>query len=376
MNQLTEKYRPKKFSEMIGNEGTVQVLRNTIKLNRVVRGYMLSGPYGCGKTTLARLFSVALNCLDSQEGEPCLKCPNCISIGGGTNPDVIEIDAGSSGKVDDIRDLLDRLNFAPVGTIKYRIVIVDECHQLTKQAASAMLKTLEDTESSLFIFATTNPEKVIDTIISRTMPFKIGLPVASILRERLAEICEIEKIPYDESGLRLLVRASGKHIRDALSGLQQVSMIGGVFPENIEKVFASAAQRSRFFEIILDILVGNSYINKLDDLNSEGMSWMEILSELMKCLIESNMAVLGADYVEPETSILLNEHSGREFYGEAMGLIADFPSPNTDLMSQAAVYYFLNQIGNLNRKSILVEAKDERKQSGGFSLADIAARNT
>ena len=169
---LYRKYRPQTFAEVVGQEHVVQTLTNSIKGNNISHAYLFSGPRGSGKTTIARLFAKAINCEKPKNGfEPCNECSSCLEIMGAKSMDLIEIDAASHTGVDDIRELIDGIKFAPVKS-KYKIFIIDECHQLSKSASNALLKTLEEPPAhAIFLLATTESHKMIPTILSRCQKF-------------------------------------------------------------------------------------------------------------------------------------------------------------------------------------------------------------
>src|SRR3989344_8681904 len=168
---LYRKYRPQNFNEVVGQEYIVQTLKNSIANESVSHAYLFSGPRGSGKTTLARIFAKTINCQSQKNGQPCNKCDSCVEITASKSLDLIEIDAASHTGVDDVRELIDGIRFTPVKS-KYKIFIIDECHQLSKSAANALLKTLEEPPAhAIFILATTELLKVLPTILSRCQKF-------------------------------------------------------------------------------------------------------------------------------------------------------------------------------------------------------------
>jgi DNA polymerase-3 subunit gamma/tau len=168
---LSRKYRPQNFNEIIGQPHLVDTLVNSINLNRIAHGYLFSGLRGVGKTTAARVFAKTLNCLDNKDNVTCEKCQNCIEIKGSRSLDVIELDGASNRGIDEIREIKETVKYPPVSS-KYKIFIIDEVHMLTKEAFNALLKTLEEPpDNVIFILATTNPFKIPDTILSRTLRF-------------------------------------------------------------------------------------------------------------------------------------------------------------------------------------------------------------
>lgn len=218
---LYRKYRPQKFSEVIGQEHVVQTLTNSIKGNNISHAYLFSGPRGSGKTTIARLFAKAINCAKPDGAEPCNKCSSCLEIMTGNSIDLVEIDAASHTGVDDVRQLIDGIKFAPIKS-KYKIFIVDECHQLSKSAANALLKTLEEPPAhAIFILATTESHKLPATILSRCQKFDFKrLQVPEIVK-KLEFISKKENVKFDESALSLIALNSRGSFRDAESLLDE-----------------------------------------------------------------------------------------------------------------------------------------------------------
>ncbi|MBM7783573.1 DNA polymerase III subunit gamma and tau [Tenggerimyces flavus] len=224
---LYRRYRPETFAEVIGQDHVTGPLGHALRNNRVNHAYLFSGPRGCGKTTSARILARCLNCEKGPTPEPCGECQSCrdLARGGPGNIDVIEIDAASHGGVDDARDLRERAFFSPVSS-RFKIYIVDEAHMVTTQGFNALLKLVEEPPEHLkFIFATTEPDKVIGTIRSRTHHYPFRLVPPKTLQDYLAELAEHEKVTIDHGVLPLVVRAGGGSVRDTLSVLDQ--LIGG-----------------------------------------------------------------------------------------------------------------------------------------------------
>jgi DNA polymerase-3 subunit gamma/tau len=221
---LYRKYRPSIFADVIGQEHITVPLSNALESGRIHHAYLFSGPRGCGKTSSARIMARSLNCENGPTPNPCGECQSCKDLvaNGPGSIDVIELDAATHGLVDDARDLRDKAFFAPVSS-KYKIYIIDEAHQLGPGAANALLKVVEEPPPHvLFIFATTEPDKLIATIRSRTHHYPFRLVPPGILQEHLQKVCDQEKVKVEKGVLPLVVRASGGSVRDALSVLGQL----------------------------------------------------------------------------------------------------------------------------------------------------------
>ncbi|HMY08927.1 MAG TPA: DNA polymerase III subunit gamma/tau, partial [Marmoricola sp.] len=200
---LYRRYRPETFAELIGQDHVTEPLRAALANNRVNHAYLFSGPRGCGKTTSARILARALNCEQAPIADPCGQCQSCVDLGrdGAGSVDVIEIDAASHGGVDDARDLRERAFFAPVSS-RYKVYIIDEAHMVSKQGFNALLKLVEEPPEHLkFIFATTEPDKVIPTIRSRTHHYPFRLISPRTLSDYLAQVCQQEGVAIEPAAL-------------------------------------------------------------------------------------------------------------------------------------------------------------------------------
>ena len=237
---LYRRYRPDTFDDVIGQEHVTEPLRRALANNKVNHAYLFSGPRGCGKTTSARILARSLNCEQGPTPTPCGQCQSCLDLarGGPGSIDVIELDAASNGGVEDARDLRERAFFAPVQS-RYKIYIVDEAHMVTQAGFNALLKLVEEPPPHVkFIFATTEPDKVIGTIRSRTHHYPFRLVPPKVLAGYLATLCEAEGVAIDADVLPLVVRAGAGSVRDSLSVLDQ--LLGAASAEGVDYQMASA----------------------------------------------------------------------------------------------------------------------------------------
>ncbi len=246
---LYRKYRPQSFADVYGQKSAIDILTNSIVKKRVGHAYLFSGSRGCGKTSVARIFAKAINCLDrqnlpdgSQGFEPCGHCSNCESIKSGESLDVIEIDGASNNGVDNIRDLKENVTLAPL-TSKYKIYIVDEVHMLSQGAFNALLKTLEEPpEHVIFILATTEPNKVPVTIRSRCQHIPFHTISPQDIYKRLEEVCRSENFNFEPAALWEISRQADGALRDALSLLEQVTAAGDITLANVEASFGTGSR--------------------------------------------------------------------------------------------------------------------------------------
>ncbi len=219
-----QKYRPKFFREVVGQEIVIKILKNFLKKDDIPHGYLFAGERGTGKTSVARIYAKALNCLNRQEGEPCGQCRICKLFDENKFLDVIELDAASHRRIDDIRNIQEHIGFRPLQG-KYKVFIIDEAHSLTEEASHALLKTLEEPpEHAIFVLATTEPHKILSTILSRVQRLdfrRISLPK---IVEKLKFIAEKENIPYEESALYLIAEEAGGSLRDAETLFEKIAL--------------------------------------------------------------------------------------------------------------------------------------------------------
>ncbi|MCT6835387.1 MAG: DNA polymerase III subunit gamma/tau, partial [Acinetobacter baumannii] len=219
---LYRKWRPRTFDSVIGQEDITNTLKNAIKRGTISHAFLFAGPRGTGKTSCAKIFAKALNCTNLQDGEPCNECENCLAADKGAMADIMEIDAASNNGVDEIREIRDKVKYAPTQG-KYKVYIIDEVHMLSMGAFNALLKTLEEPpEHVVFILATTELQKVPATIISRTQRYNFKRISQADLEKRMKYILDQENIKYDDKALAVIAEVADGGMRDALSILDQL----------------------------------------------------------------------------------------------------------------------------------------------------------
>lgn len=302
---LYRAYRPKSFSEVAGQKHVVKTLQNAIKLDKVSHAYLFSGPRGTGKTTIAKILAKAINCEHGPAIEPCNKCDVCAAINAGSNPDVIEIDAASNNGVDEIREIRDKVRFLP-SMSRRKVYIIDEVHMLSTGAFNALLKTLEEPPKHvIFILATTEPQKIPLTILSRVQRFDfLGISEKEII-EVLNRVCKSEKIKISDEALDIISTSCDGGMRDALSLLDQAISYSASGVVEASDVLAVSGNVSN---ITLLELLNNVYnkeqasaVSALDDIISSGKEVTKILSDLIELL--KNVLLYNAGVYDKNKSI-------------------------------------------------------------------------
>lgn len=309
---LYRTYRPQTFEDVAGQSHVTITLKNAIKENRIAHAYLFAGPRGTGKTTIAKILAKAINC--TGDHPPCNECPNCKAITQGDHPDVIEIDAASNNGVNEVRDLIDKVKYAPINA-KYKVYIIDEVHMMTSGAFNALLKTIEEPPAHvIFIFATTEPNKVLPTIISRCQRFDFNKVSMHDIKYRLSVVCKNEGIEIDENGLTLIAQLADGGMRDALSILDQCvaycsshidvndirKIYGVVTSEDIGKLFYSVYKK--------DV---DSFVKDIQKYSDMGMDIKRLTADFIHMLKDS----LILDYSENSTLVSdMNKDMIRKYF--------------------------------------------------------------
>ncbi|MAF08672.1 MAG: DNA polymerase III subunit gamma/tau [Acidiferrobacteraceae bacterium] len=284
---LARKWRPRRFADVVGQDHVVNALRNALEQNRVHHAFLFSGTRGVGKTTLARLLAKALNCEQGQQPEPCGECGTCQSVDEGRFIDLIEIDAASRTRVDDTREILDNVQYAPTQG-RYKIYLIDEVHMLSGHSFNALLKTLEEPPPHVkFLLATTDPQKLPATILSRCLQFNLRLLTAQEIGGHLEQIVRSEDLGFDGTGLEILSRAADGSMRDGLSLLDQSIAFGDGSVTGSEVRDMLGMIESHHVDAILLALAakdGNQLLDTVASMTERPVDYMSALDELLVVL--------------------------------------------------------------------------------------------
>ena len=301
---LYRTYRPSRFDEIVGQEYIVKILKNTIKNKRIAHAYLFAGPRGTGKTTIAKLFAKAINCEDFNE-EACDNCPSCLAFKENNHPDIIELDAASNNSVDDIREIIEQVPYSPI-VGKYKVYIIDEVHMLSSSAFNALLKTLEEPPAHVvFILATTDPQKIIPTVLSRCQRYNFSKISNLNMEKKMVEILNKEHLQYEDKALDEVAMLAEGGMRDALSILEQILSYNndGIFLEDVQRIFGLSTKEEKV-ELLIKIhndLTGS--INLLRQMYDSGIDPKRLCIDLLEIIKESLI------YSDDQNETLLNKLS-------------------------------------------------------------------
>src|SRR4051812_2438441 len=304
---LYRKYRPQRFSELVGQEHVSTALRNAVRDGRVGHAYLFSGPRGTGKTTTARLLAKALNCTNrGDDGDPCGECESCVAIAEGSSLDVIEVDAASRSKVDEMRDLLERVAYLSAGGAK-KVYILDEVHMLSGSAEAALLKTLEESPAHVvFVLATTDPLKVAPTIRSRTQHYEFTLYTVDEILGHLLDVAAKEGVDASRDALAIIARAAAGSMRDSLSLLDQAIAHGALDVEQVSQLIGGSAVIGRLglLQSVIDEDVAGALVG-LGELLDHGYEPRRLTEDLLATsrdafLLTSAKGRVRVDVPEPD----------------------------------------------------------------------------
>jgi len=284
---LARKWRPKDFSETVGQEHVLQALMNALETGRLHHAYLFTGTRGVGKTTIARILAKALNCETGVTAEPCGKCSACQEIDEGRFIDLIEVDAASKTKVDDTRDLLDNVQYAAARG-RYKVYLIDEVHMLSKSSFNALLKTLEEPpEHVKFLLATTDPQKLPVTVLSRCLQFNLKRMTPRLISDRLTYICGEEKIEFEPAALAMIARAADGSMRDALSLLDQaIAYCGGKIEEAPTATMLGTIDRDHVMRLMKLLAAGDAkgIIEAIREIDEQFPDYSRLLDDVARDL--------------------------------------------------------------------------------------------
>ena len=327
---LARKWRPKTFADTVGQEHVLKALMNALETGRLHHAYLFTGTRGVGKTTIARILAKALNCDNGVSANPCGECSACHEIDEGRFVDLIEVDAASKTKVDDTRDLLDNVQYAAARG-RYKVYLIDEVHMLSKSSFNALLKTLEEPpEHVKFLLATTDPQKLPVTVLSRCLQFNLKRMTPRLISERLTHICGAEEIDFEPAALALLARAADGSMRDALSLLDQaIAYCGGKIDEVQTATMLGTIDRDHVARIMNLLAKGNAkgIVELIREIDEQFPDYSRLLDDIARDLQRvAVFQVVGASDSEDE-------------YAEAeiADLAAQIPTEDVQLYYQVAI---------------------------------------
>ena len=391
-----QKYRPLNLDELVGQEFISITLKQALISQKIAPAYLFNGPRGTGKTSSARIFAKSLNCLSSKQPtpNPCGKCELCIQIAEGNALDIIEIDAASNTGVENIREIIDRARFAPTQA-RWKVYVIDECHMLSTAASNALLKTIEEPpEKVVFILATTNPERVINTIQSRCQKFDFKRISSNTIFNNLSAIANKESIKFEDQALKLIAKRSNGGMRDAQSLLDQLSLLpNGVTTKNVQSLLGEVSEND--LTDLINALINNqpeSLLISCNNLYDAGNEPNEILVGLLNITRDLLLKTLNNNYSEMYyTSIEFQDELNKFSYNISKNRIIDWhnklknvdyqikTSDNPRLWLEIHLTSLLEE--NINRtiinkkelinKQVISEDNKTNNESGNFNKKEL-----
>ncbi len=379
---MARKWRPQNFGEMIGQEHVATTIENAIKGGRIHHAFLFTGTRGVGKTTSARILAKTLNCSEGDVWIPCGNCQSCTSITSGNSLDVLEVDGASNNGVDDVRSLIEQVQYAPMHG-KYRIIIIDEVHMLTKSAFNALLKTLEEPPAhAVFIFATTEANKIPQTILSRIQRFDFRRIGPSQITSRLNFICTQEGITHDSKALHLIAEQGDGSMRDALTLFDQVYAFSGkeFTIESVRSILGVPS--SDIYHTLMKSIIDHNQsacIQLLESLKESGVETQDFTEGLLKYLrdlfyvkvaeAESERLGLNPHDVSAMKDLSENLESGdllrySRMTSDLLNSLRQSPFPAIALEMTIARMAYLDRVGNLRKLmslSGLAEGSEKKK---------------
>ncbi|WP_311486281.1 DNA polymerase III subunit gamma/tau [uncultured Anaerococcus sp.] len=373
---LYRQYRPKVFDQVLGQDKVVNVLKNQIKNKNFSHAYLFAGERGCGKTSAAKIFAKAINCLNPQDGSPCLECENCRAIEEETSLDVVEMDAASNRRIDDIRNLRDNVIYPPAN-LKYKVYIIDEAHMITREAFNALLKIMEEPPKHLvFILATTEIDKIPKTILSRVQKFEFNKIDSSKIREQINIILNDQNVKIENEAIDLIIRKAKGAMRDALSILDQVLSFDKeeYFLKDVEFILGSV-DFEKINKLVTSIIVKDQResLKDLVAIRDDGKSNLDIVDSLINFYRDLMVLKVSGDDTSFENKERLDllkekiEDISLERIITSLDVLNDYfikinSSSNTDILSEVLVLRLIDTV-DMNSLISRVEKLERLGQS-------------
>lgn len=377
---LYRQYRPKVFDELLGQDKVVNVLKNQIKNNNFSHAYLFAGERGCGKTSAAKIFAKAINCLNPIDGSPCLECENCRAIEEETSLDVVEMDAASNRRIDDIRNLRDNVIYPPAN-LKYKVYIIDEAHMITREAFNALLKIMEEPPTHLvFILATTEIDKIPKTILSRVQKFEFNKIDSSKIKEQINIILKDQNIKMENEAVDLIIRKAKGAMRDALSILDQVLSFNKeeFLLKDVEFILGTV-DFEKIDTLVSSILVKDqkASLNNLKSIRDDGKSNLDIVDSLVnyyRDLMILKVSAYDKDFENEERLELLKkklDSFSLERILTSLDVLNDYfikinNSSNTDILSEVLVLRLIDTVD----MSSLISRVEKLERLGQSDIVD------